>query len=74
MTKCVLNDYLGIKEQHDICKDSNLFVALILACTAEDLCLSGTQRDDFLSKVESVARGLGYALHCKRTSILNHQQ
>ena len=40
----VLNDYLGVKEQQDITRDSNFFVALILDCTAVDLHLSETQR------------------------------
>ena len=57
-TICLLNDYLGIREQQNITRDLNLFVALILECTAVDLNLSETQRDDFLSKFESVARGM----------------
>ena len=73
-TISLLNDYLGIREQKDITRDLNLFVALILDCTAVDLNLSETQRNDFLSKFESVARGICYALHCKRTSILNQRQ
>ena len=73
-TICLLNDYLGIKEQQNITRDLNLLVALILDCTAVDLNLCETQRDDFLSKFESVARGMCYALHCKRTITLNQQQ
>ena len=73
-TICLLNDYLGIKEQQDITRDFHLFIALFLDCTAVDLNLSETQRDDFLSKFESVARTMCYSLHCKRTSILNQQQ
>ena len=73
-TICLLNDYLGKREQQDITRDLNLFVALILDCTAVDLNLSETQMDDFLSKFESVARGMCYALHCKRTITLNQQQ
>ena len=65
-TICLLNDFLGIREQQNITTDLNLFVALILDCTAVDLNLSKTQRDDFLSKFESVARGMCYALHCKK--------
>ena len=72
----LLNDYLGIREQQNITRDLNLLyiVALILDCTAVDLNLGETQRDDFLSKFESVARGMCYALHCKRTITLNQQQ
>ena len=73
-TICLLNDFLGIREQQDITRDLNLFVALILDCTAVYLNLSETQRDDFLSKFETVARGTCYALHCKRTSSLGQQQ
>ena len=36
-TICLLNDYLGIREQQDITRDLNLFVAFILDCTAVDL-------------------------------------
>ena len=34
MIRHVLTEYLGIAEQQKICKDSNLFVVLILVCTA----------------------------------------
>ena len=71
---CVMNEYLGIKIKQDICRDSNFFIVLILECKAVDLNLGEPQRDDFLSKFESVARGLCYALHCKRTNNLNQQQ
>ena len=46
-----------------ICRDSELLVALILDCTAVELNLKETQREDFLFKFESVARGLCYVLH-----------
>ena len=38
---------------------------------AVELNLRETQREDFLFKFESVASGLFYALHCKRTRYLN---
>ena len=69
--KSVLSQYLGDEVQQCICRDSELLVALILDCTAVELNLRETQREDFLSKFESVARGLCYALHCKRTRLLN---
>ena len=53
-----------------ICRDSELLVALILDCTAVELNLRETQREDFLFKFESVARGLCYVLHCKRIRFL----
>ena len=62
---------LGDEEQQCICRDSELLVALILDCTAVELNLRETQREDFLFKFESVARGLCYALHCKRTRFLD---
>ena len=62
------------REQQNITRDLNLFVALILDCTAVDLNLSEPQRADFLSKFEYVARGMCYALHCKKTITLNQQQ
>ena len=56
--KSVLSQYLGDEVQQCICRDSELLVALILDCTAVELNLRETQREDFLSKFESVARGL----------------
>ena len=69
--KSVLSQYLGDEVQQCICRDSELLVALILDCTAVQLNLREPQREDFLSKFESVARGLCYALHCKRTRRLS---
>ena len=60
-TMCLLNEYLRIREQQDFTRDHNLFIALILNSTAVDLYLSETQKDDFLSKFETVAR---FVMHC----------
>ena len=69
--KSVLSQYLGDEVQQCICRDSEVLVALILDCTAVELNLRETQREDFLSKFKSVARGLCCALHCERTRLLN---
>ena len=58
--KSVLSQYLGDKEQQCICRDPEVLVALILDCTAVELNLREPQREDFLSKFESVARGICY--------------
>ena len=68
--KSVLSQYLGDEVQQCICRNSEVLVALILDCTAVESNLRETQREDFLSKFESVARGLCYALYCKRTRLL----
>ena len=59
--KSVLSQYLGDEVQQCICRDSEVLVALILDCTAVELNLREIQREDFLSKFESVARGLSFA-------------
>ena len=56
----------------EIFKDFDLLAALILDCTAINLKASETHREDFLHKFESVSRGLCYALHCRRFSLLNN--
>ena len=43
----LLSEYLGHEIQQEICKDSNLLVALILDCTNVGLKLRETQRDNF---------------------------
>ena len=55
--KSVFSQYLGDEEQQCICRDSELLVALILDCTAVELNLRETQREDFLFKFELVAKG-----------------
>ena len=50
----------------------DLLAALILDCTAINLKASETHREDFLHKFESVSRGLCYALHCRRFSLLDN--
>ena len=45
--KSVLSQYLGDEVQQCICRDSELLVALILDCTAVELNLRETQREDF---------------------------
>ena len=65
---CILIEYQGTKEQ----KDFDILAALILDCTAINLKASETHREDFLHKFESVSRGLCYALHCRRFSLLNN--
>ena len=57
-TICLLNDYLGIREQQDITRDLNLFVALILDCTAVYLNLSETQSPNLNQSPE------GCVTHC----------
>ena len=68
----ILTEYQGTKEQKQIFKDFDLLAALILDCTAINLKASETWREDFLPKFESVSRGLCYALHCRRLSLLNN--
>ena len=71
----LLLDSFGIymtKEQKEILKDFDLLAALILDCTAINLKASETHREDFLHKFQSVSRGLCYALHCRRFSLLNN--
>ena len=68
----ILIEYQGTKEQKEIFIDFVLLAALILDCTAINLKASETHREDFLHKFESVSRGLCYALHCRRFSLLNN--
>ena len=68
----ILIEYQGTEEQKEIFKDVDLLVALILDCTTINLKASETHREDFLHKFESVSRGLCYALHCRRFSLLNN--
>ena len=68
----ILIEYQGTKELKEIFKDFDLLAALILDCTAINLKASETHREDLLHKFESVFRGLCYALHCRRFSLLNN--
>ena len=68
----ILTEYQGIKEQKEFFKDFDLLAALMLDCTAINLISSETRREDFLHKFESVSRGLCYALHRRRSSLLNN--
>ena len=67
----ILIEYKGTKEQKKFLK-TDLVAALILDCTAINLKASETRREDFLHKFESVSRGLCFALHCRRFSLLNN--
>ena len=67
----ILIAYQGTKEQKEIFKDFDLLAGIILDCTAINLKAGETSREDFLHQFESVSRGLCYALHCRRFTLLN---
>ena len=67
----ILIEYQGTKNKKKFLK-TDLLAALILDRTAINLKASETHREDYLHKFESVSRGLCYALHCRRFSLLNN--
>ena len=60
----ILTEYFRQDIQHEICKDANVLVAIILGCTEVDLNMKETQRDGMTSCTRLNRSPGVYVTHC----------